>query len=1234
MGWASARWRDGSRPARLALACLVLAATCAAAPLLSILPAESPAAAQSSGSDGDYEPCPSETETVDLLLMMDESGSLNGPGGVDPGGTQRREALQEIRGALAGAMSVRIALYGFDVEGYGHAEFGPASAQHPSDAEIEASMGAERHTDYGVALETALSAFEEESRPDSCRVLVWFTDGLHDPEPSNSEAEARAAAELRDRLCRSTKRAFEDSGIQTLAVLLGDSFRGGSGAADRNQQSMAEISLDVIRGITGHHDSPAVEGIPTAQECSWGNQRTGEILAVAGVIDLPNSLIQQTVESGSGFLDWSDCDRLRDGSRVSSNELPAGAYIKEILILAFGSEIERYGLLNPARADGASPDWRPLPAGSRRLKLTSQDLERLPAGWGLVLEVKPDEERQPNDGVDTRSVTLKCYSKQADQPLEVQGKIVNQQGERLTMVPADSTHTLRVDIFPYECPVDAELFILTPEFPIERVRNQVCEQGQQVDFEYYSGRPDEQTEVTSFTGELEPRFAGNLWGLGSKLEVEVATDFVVQAGLPPPLLDCDGAAPQLDGEWRDDMFTGRIEAATCRLISPADGATPEGTGTIEVEASGDVGYHLEAPDGSRIDGDGIPREFEDLPQEFSIVSEPISSQGLGLLGGEVQITLSWQLPGELPVPVVEERIAIEPFPLLDCDGDVPRLDGDWRVDEYVGRIVVATCRIESPNLGAPAGNAGSISVQTLWGGVSYYIETRGGRLDGNLQLVFEDLPREFEVVSGPIASQGPWELDGEVEITFEPPQGVSGARERILIPPLDPLNDYREWPTLECPDPGEALEPSNADDGEVPGTPLRVEAPCTASGPGMGELLLSLAWSPDPAGDSGTGVPESLHWRFAAGPGLGDGSMLILRAGDELEPLALASTESLPNTWIDSTGTVTIAAVWMLPWPDERHIAQQDLQVNINLLPRPIRWLAALMALVAALVTYSLLYAIVARSHRLPPPGNFYGTRLEFKTERRPTGLRSAQLDNFHPDTAEWGTVTGDRNHLRMSDLRIEAEHPRWWQITSILNGGWGRPSGPRGASLFGATPHGLRSQPRTTPAQFTELAVIALKTGGPDKPEEPDGIAYLLVPKRQQDRRLERDDLSNLLRGMTAQYDGQAAAEATSQQDAPDPQPPGHDPPQPPPRPGADPPQPPPRPGADPPQPPPRPGADPPQPPPRPGADPPQPPPRPGADPPQPPPRPGADPPQPPPRPGAGPPQPPPRPGAGPPQR
>ena len=170
----------------------------------------------------------------------------------------------------------------------------------------------------------------------------------------------------------------------------------------------------------------------------------------------------------------------------------------------------------------------------------------------------------------------------------------------------------------------------------------------------------------------------------------------------------------------------------------------------------------------------------------------------------------------------------------------------------------------------------------------------------------------------------------------------------------------------------------------------------------MGELLLSLAWSPDPAGDSGTGVPESLHWRFAAGPGLGDGSMLILRAGDELEPLALASTESLPNTWIDSTGTVTIEAVWMLPWPDERHIAQQDLQVNINLLPRPIRWLAALMALVAALVTYSLLYAIVARSHRLPPPGNFYGTRLEFKTERRPTGLRSAQLDNFHPDTAEW----------------------------------------------------------------------------------------------------------------------------------------------------------------------------------------------------------------------------------------
>ena len=77
-----------------------------------------PASAQEETAQADapeFVPCQGKGDGgVDILFMMDQSGSLNGLGGADPGGVQRTEALRRIRDTLKREPNIRVALIGFD----------------------------------------------------------------------------------------------------------------------------------------------------------------------------------------------------------------------------------------------------------------------------------------------------------------------------------------------------------------------------------------------------------------------------------------------------------------------------------------------------------------------------------------------------------------------------------------------------------------------------------------------------------------------------------------------------------------------------------------------------------------------------------------------------------------------------------------------------------------------------------------------------------------------------------------------------------------------------------------------------------------------------------------------------------------------------------------------------------------------------------------------------------------
>ena len=985
------------------MVCLVLAAGAAAA-TLPMPNLSAPAAAQPSGADNEYRPC-KDRQSIDVLLMMDESGSLNGDDGADPGGERRRSALQQIRNDLSEHSEVHVALVGFDVEPHRHAPvFMPASDEHPSDEAIDNAMGDEQPTDYGIALEAALEAFGG-ARTDSCRVMVWFTDGLHDPKLGVDEAETREAQALRTRLCTETKRHFEEERIQTFAVLLGDSFQKGRYDGDQEKRVMAQTSMGMIRAVTGHRDSPLVADIPMDPDCDWIVEQAGEILSVADVSDLPNRLTESI--ASVVLLGWNNCEELRDGSQVRSGTLPASVYIEEIQVFAYGGEIEGYDMLGRP-----PPNLRRTPDGSRRLKLGSDDLRGLSAGWELVLEVLPDP------GGDASGVTLKCYSSPVEEPLKMSGSIIDSRGDKITELTADKTYTLRVDMSPFECPVDAGDFVLTPNFPAMPVRNSGCARGQNQEFEYNSGSPDADTAVTQFGGTLKPRFAENLWGGDSQLEVEVETDFVIRPKPPPP----------------------------------------------------------EPP------------------------------------------------PPEPPPP---------PPPMLDCD-ELGHLEG-----EYPGRVVAARCRVEPPEDGTA-----TVEVVGMPEDLHYRLEDTVGQLiTGPLELTSDDRTQDFTVVSEDLPSQGPWDTAGEVVVTlaWRPTEGEPApvAQETITVPALDPLERYPHRPTLECSD--TALKVLNAGHGEVPEELLRSTVPCMATGPGMGELRLTLATAGNPDDDdSRAALPESFHWLFETGAGVSeDGRVLSLHTGEELPTLEFVTDEPLDNERIRGSGTVTVKAVWLVDWQGQE-IRQEALTFELDLRGRSNRWLAALIALVAAALTYALLYGTMAFSNRLPSARRFFATKLEFTTYRGPLGdLRSTQLESFNPEDCDWMRVHGDRRRkwLRTDDLRIDASHPRWWEVRSILSSGWGEPSLRSGSHIFGARPSGNRSRSGTTSEQFAELALVALKTG--NRTDTPDGIAYVLVPRQSRERTFGNSELQEVLSKLTQDYD---SASKAIQQDTTDDQPPDDD--------------------------------------------------------------------------------------------
>lgn len=243
------------------------------------------------------------------------------------------------------------------------------------------------YTDYIVAAEAARELFS--ARPEeNCRVLVWFTDGMHDPNNLQTRvADAPEAQELLDAFCGPDGLVMDLRGLEIAPFVLflepevPDQFR-----------LRLEASVAVLKAVTGDPepsfgrlgevvsplcDVPATEKVGEILPASAAERLIGLLADLANAIDgglpaapdlcpySPGPLDSYLLPSAH-LIEWMSVASYDVARRVSSGDLRA--------IAPDGSPVE-----------GAFEVLPGAQRGSARFRVAAGALDQLGPGWRVAL---------------------------------------------------------------------------------------------------------------------------------------------------------------------------------------------------------------------------------------------------------------------------------------------------------------------------------------------------------------------------------------------------------------------------------------------------------------------------------------------------------------------------------------------------------------------------------------------------------------------------------------------------------------------------------------------------------------------------------------------------------------------------------------------------------------------------------------------------------------------------------
>ena len=224
------------------LAALLALAASAAVPVVALTVTQASAETDVNVSDVCSAPADGSTMRIDLLVLLDVSGSLrsNDPENLRISGTKDAiVAFDELSRQFDNA-DVRVAIDNFETDYSREQDWTPVAGSSitllPRIDDIGEIPTGPTTTDYAGALEGAWSRLDE--RDVDCRLLIWFTDGEHHTVAPVDEVAPEEWAELGD-LCESpsmqrlrdstwvgaVRLVADDSSSETLRYLFGEAGR-------------------------------------------------------------------------------------------------------------------------------------------------------------------------------------------------------------------------------------------------------------------------------------------------------------------------------------------------------------------------------------------------------------------------------------------------------------------------------------------------------------------------------------------------------------------------------------------------------------------------------------------------------------------------------------------------------------------------------------------------------------------------------------------------------------------------------------------------------------------------------------------------------------------------------------------------------------------------------------------------------------------------------------------------
>ncbi len=379
---------------RFVLATLMAATLFGAVGEAEAAPTKAAALSMCRGVDGKIQ-----TGEVDLLLLLDNSKSLNQKNGSDTT-NQRYKAIGDMLNSVVSGLGttnkVNFALTSFGSRINDAIRFGAQPLTNVDDATNLASLVAEkvpgdykkqeRTTDYISALDHAYQLFSD--RPEeNCKILVWFTDGVFESRETRDRDEwKKQAGRLRSEVCGRLANDFQSSRINTFALVL---------KPKNPDQSRLSASYGAMAALTGDQELPSTvkKAIRSGDDCGGSGLHLGEVLLATDASAIGRYMPGIANIASGAEQATEQCPVT--GNELESLPLPAGRHLKWISVENIeGSALPSEDSITIRSSTGsdlgkASKYLKKMPSKSEyetKFEINPAARQELDAGWQILIE--------------------------------------------------------------------------------------------------------------------------------------------------------------------------------------------------------------------------------------------------------------------------------------------------------------------------------------------------------------------------------------------------------------------------------------------------------------------------------------------------------------------------------------------------------------------------------------------------------------------------------------------------------------------------------------------------------------------------------------------------------------------------------------------------------------------------------------------------------------------------------